>query len=51
MNRDYLGARRYVYGALISDVPSQSAPGVIDDYAKIRAEMLRTVIRDALLTF
>ena len=51
MNGGYLGAQRFVYSALISDVPSQSATAVIDDYAKIRAEMLRTVIREALLTF
>lgn len=51
MNGGYLGARRYAYGSLASDVPSAWSNSVLDDYSKARYEMFRTVIREALATW
>ena len=51
MNGGYLGARRYVYGSLVSDVPSAWSNGVLDDYSKVRYEIFCSVIREALATW
>ena len=50
-NAGVLGARRFVHAALISDVPSAWANGITTEFATVRAELFRTVIREALLTW
>lgn len=51
MNGGYIGARRFVHAALISDVPSAWASSIGDEFSTVRAELFRTVIREALLTW
>lgn len=51
MNGGYVGARRYVHAALISDVPANWSDSIIGDFATVRAELFRTIIREALMTW
>jgi hypothetical protein len=51
MNAGVIGARRYAHAALISDVPSGPSAAIIEEFATVRAELFRTVIREALLTW
>ena len=51
MNGGYVGARRYVHAALISDVPSNWADSISGDFGTVRAELFRTIIREALMTW
>ena len=51
MNAGVIGARRFVHAALISDVPSAWANGITTEFATVRAELFRTVIREALMTW
>ena len=46
-----LGARRYVHAALVSDVPMNWADTIGGEFATVRAELFRSVIREALLTW
>ena len=48
MNGGFLGARRYAYGSLISDMPAAQMNSITSDYNVVRFEFFRSVIRETL---